>query len=210
MQIDLTPDTLLAADAAPVASRELANAASPRTSDTIARLYGDMGRPQAVHVSACDDEGFAAGLRRLAEKRPEAIFEAIAPQADGSCRVTLHTRDAYGQPYAVQLTVTHQDVADNVALRGIAAEPHDADAPVWHVVLEEAYSWLRVMTMPRGSSAAQCRAELDRTSSMEEVLFVLTGRAEGCLPHSDGIHTASAAQRPARLRTRAGQRRTLH
>jgi hypothetical protein len=149
-------------------------------SDISRKLYGSRGLPQSSHVNteACEDPVFAATIGQLADQQPEIIRNAIRSADAEGCKVVLYAADRHGRAFPVELLVSWDDVSTSLAMRSfLGEEPQaSADEAAWQIVLEDAFAWLRVMTMPRGSTAAQCRAALGRPCRAEEVLFALTGR----------------------------------
>ena len=112
-------------------------------------LYGDSGRPVAadIHQTSIGDCCLASFLGSTAMEQPARIEDAIRfDEATGNFTVTLYQQvDILGMkvPVPVQVTVTQEELAQNIQAGGASWIDDTGSGASWPAVIETAYANLR-------------------------------------------------------------------
>lgn len=112
-------------------------------------LYGDSGRPVAadIHQTSIGDCCLASFLGSTAMEQPTRIEDAIRfDEATGNFTVTLYQQvDILGMkvPVPVQVTVTQEELAQNIQAGGASWIDDTGSGASWPAVIETAYANLR-------------------------------------------------------------------
>lgn len=143
--------------------KELDKAEKPSVpSYTADDLYGPNGpQPEDINQDSIGDCYFVATLSGMAGNADgdQQIQDSISyDEQSGNFTVTFYEEGPDGKPQERQVTVTQEDVRDNIARRG-GSQADNGGGPIWPAVMEAAYAKMHLENATANGTQADPRID---------------------------------------------------